>query len=108
MDNIQLFQFNTAYLIVLLLLAAGFAMDLVSILRCLKKGGSELQDYATYFIKYLKIAINFLLAVFCIYVTFFCGYDIITSAVHGILGLLLLGDAVFSLYIKLRYKGAKK
>ena len=90
------------------LLALSVFMDAASIIRSLVKGGSELGDYATYFIKYLKIAILFFAGSFCVYAAVMDFADNMTRLIHGVLGALLLCDSLASLIIKLKYKHDKK
>ncbi|MGN0666037.1 MAG: hypothetical protein ACI4KF_05875 [Huintestinicola sp.] len=104
----NILEYGPLYIAFIVLLALSVVMDAASITRSLKKGGSELTDYATYFIKYLKIAILFFAGAFCVYAAVMDFADSTTRLIHGILGILLLFDSIASIIIKMKYKRDKK
>lgn len=104
MNKIDIFSFGWMYDVVLTLLFVVAAIDFVGIIRSIKEGKEELTEYATLCVKYLKIAMLLFAGVFFLLVAFTYGYDFATTLIHGVMGFLLVADAIASLVIKLKFK----
>lgn len=103
MDKIDIFSYGWAYELILFLLAAGFVIDLVSIIKTLRGSLEDKKEYAELCVKYLKILMYIFAGAFFIIIALTYGLDPASSAIHGVLGVLLLLDAAVSLFIKLKY-----
>ena len=104
MEKLDIYSFGWAYELILGLLAIGVIIDAVSIIRCIKAGREDIKEYAELCIKYLKILMQLAASVFFLIVTFTYGLDPASAAIHGILAVLLIIDAVVSLVIKIKYR----
>ncbi len=103
MNKIDIFSYGWIYDVMLGLLAVGVVIDAFSIVKCLKAGKEDIQEYAQLCIKYLKLILYFAAGVFFLIICFTYGLDTVTSAIHGVLGAMLLIDGIVSLIIKLKY-----
>ena len=97
-------DYGWLYIVFLALIVGGVVLNVISTVRVLKKGGGELRDYADVFIKYMTIAFMFIIGAWCIINVITPDYDIVTVLVHLIIGLAVIGDGIFSLIVKLKYK----
>lgn len=104
MNRIDIFSYGWIYDAILFMLFAVAAIDLVGIIRSIKAGSEELAEYAALCVKYLKVAMLLFAGGFFLIVAFTYGYDAATTIIHGIMGFLLIADAVVSLVIKLKYQ----
>ena len=103
MNKIDIFSYGWIYDAVLLMLFIVAAVDCVGIIRSIKEGKEELAEYAALCVKYLKVAMLLFAGGFFLIVAFTYGYDPATTLIHGIMGFLLIADAVVSLVIKIKY-----
>lgn len=103
MEKTDILSYGVIYDIILGLLAVCFAVDAVSIVRCVKAGEEELREYAKLCVKYLTIVMKTFAGVFYLIVAFTYGLETASAAIHGVLGVLLLADGAVSLFIKLKY-----
>lgn len=103
MDKVDIFGYGWTYEIILGLLAFSFIIDAVSIVKSFRGGLEDIKEYAELFVKYLKILMHLFAGGFFIYVGLTYGLDAGSTAVHLILGALLIADAIVCMYIKLRY-----
>ena len=108
MEKIDLLGYGWAYEIILVLLFGCVVVDSVGIVKCIKGEKEDRKEYAELCIKYLKILFQIAAGAFFLFVCFTYGYEPATSAIHGILGALLIADAVVCLYIKIKYRRKKE
>jgi hypothetical protein len=103
MNKIDIFSYGWIYDAVLLMLFAVAALDCVGIVRSIRDGKEALAEYAALCVKYLKIVMLLFAGGFFLLVAFTYGYDTATTLIHGVMGVLLIADAVVSLVIKVKY-----
>lgn len=107
MNKVDVFDFGFGYELILILMTGVFIVDAVSIVKSLKGGYEDIREYAQLCVKYFKILLTAFAAWFFLTVAFTYGYDSVTSAIHGVLGVMMIIDTVACLVVKLRY-GRKK
>ncbi len=103
MEKIDIFEYGWTYEIILGLLSFSVIVDAVSIIKSFMGDIEDIKEYADLFIKYFKLIMYVFAGGFFIYVAAFYGLEPGSAAVHWILGILLIVDAVVCLVIKLKY-----
>lgn len=102
-ENVDVVSYGWWYEIILVLLSLVVIVDSVSIFKTMSGGLEDKREYAELCVKYLKILMCVAAGGFFLLVALTYGYDRLTSAIHGILGSMLILDALASLVIKLIY-----
>ena len=102
-ENVDVVSFGWWYEIILVMLSLVVIVDGVSIIKTMSGELEDNREYAELCVKYLKLLMCVMAGGFFLLVAFTYGYDTVTSAIHGILGGLLILDALVSLVIKLIY-----
>lgn len=102
-ENVDVVSFGWWYEIILVLLSLVVIVDSVSIIKTMSGELEDKREYAELCVKYLKLLMCVMAGGFFLLIAFTYGYDTVTSVIHGILGGLLILDALVSLVIKLIY-----
>ena len=103
MNKIDIFSYGWIYDAVLLMLFAVTVTDAIGMIGSIRSGKEALAEYAALCVKYLKVIMLLFAGSFFLLVAFTYGYDLATTAIHAVLGFLVLADAAASLVIKVKY-----